>query len=110
MCLLLLALLWVPAAAAPDDPVAFAEWFVEQDFQGAEYHQWAAVLAALIDGIDRSREAKLPIEQPVYTAILSGTKYHTNEACSALRNASKILTMDIKEAKGRGFEACSRCK
>ena len=110
MCLLLLALLWVPAAAAPDDPVAFAEWFVEQDFQGAEYHQWTAVLAALIDGIDRSRETKLPIEQPVYTAILSGTKYHTSEACSALKNASKILMMDIEEAKGRGFEACSRCK
>ena len=107
---LLLIMLAAPAAAAPDDPEAFADWFVQQNFEGQELHVWNAVLASLIDGIDRSREAHLPIVEPVHVAIISGVKYHTTKSCSALKNASKVLTMDIGEAEGRGFEACSRCK
>lgn len=107
---LLLIALAAPAAAAPDDPEAFADWFIEQDFQGQEYYQWTAVLQSLTDGIDRSREAHGPIVEPVHVAIISGVKYHTTKSCSALKNASKVLTMDIGEAEERGFEACSRCK
>ena len=99
----------VPAAAAPDTPDAFADWFVQQGFEGQEYHKWAAVLSSLIDGIDRSREAHCPIVEPVYVAILSGAKYHTTKSCSALKNASRVLELDITEAQERGFEACSRC-
>lgn len=98
-----------PAVAAPEDPEGFSDWFVEQNFQGQEYHQWAAVLASLIDGIDRSREAHCPIVEPVYVAIISGVKYHTAESCSALKRASKVLKLDIEEAQERGFEACGRC-
>lgn len=100
----------VPAAAAPDDPEAFADWFIQQNFQGQEYYQWAAVLQALTDGIDRSREAHSPIVEPVYVAILTGAKYHTTESCSALKRASKVLKLDIEEAQERGFEACSKCE
>lgn len=103
-------MLAVPAEAAPDDPEAFSEWFVQQNFQGQEYHQWAAVLASLIDGIDRSREAHLPIVEPVYVAIITGDKYHSTESCSALKRASRVLELDLTEAQKRGFEACSRCK
>ena len=101
--------LTAPAAAAPDDPEEFSDWFITQNFQGQEYHQWAAVLASLIDGIDRSREAHLPIVEPVYVAILTGVKYHTTESCSALKRASRVLTLDVEEAQTRGFEACSKC-
>ena len=106
----MLMALAVPAAAAPDDPEAFSDWFVQQNFQGQEYHQWAAVLSSLVDGIDRSREAHLPIVEPVYVAIISGAKYHTTQSCSALKNASKVLELDITEAQERGFEKCSRCR
>lgn len=100
----------VPAAAAPDDPEAFADWFVNQNFQGQEYHQWAAVLEALTDGIDRSREAHSPIVEPAYVAILTGDKYHLTKSCPALKRASRVLELDLTEAQERGFEACSRCK
>lgn len=108
---LLLLLLVVPGAlAAPDDPEAFADWFVAQGFEGQEYHQWAAVLASLIDGIDRSREVCYPVEDPVYVAIISGVKYHVQEECMALKQASKVLEMDVIEAQERGFELCRKCK
>lgn len=109
VCILLMALA-VPAEAAPDTPEEFSDWFVHQNFQGQEYHQWAAVLSSLIDGIDRSREAHLPIVEPVYVAIISGVKYHTTEDCSALKLASRVLELDLTEAQERGFEACSRCE
>ena len=97
-----------PAAAAPSDPEAFADWFVAQDFEGQEYYQWAAILNALTDGIDRSREARTDIKTPVYVAILTGTVYH-NQDCTALKNSSRILELDLLEAQERGFEACSKC-
>lgn len=100
----------MPAAAAPDDPEEFSDWFIAQNFQGQEYHQWAAVLSSLIDGIDRSREAHLPIVEPVYVAILTGVKYHSTESCSYLKRASRVLELDLTEAQERGFEACSRCE
>lgn len=100
----------MPAAAAPDDPEDFADWFIAQNFQGQEYYQWTAVLQSLTDGIDRSREAHGPIVEPVYVAILTGVKYHTTEDCSALKLASRVLTLDIEEAQERGFEACSKCE
>lgn len=87
----------------------FSDWFVQQNFQGQEYHQWVAVLSSLIDGIDRSREAHGPIVEPVYVAILTGTKYHSTESCPALKRASRVLELDLTEAQKRGFEACSRC-
>lgn len=108
--LLLLMVLAVPAAAAPDDPEAFADWFIAQEFSGQDYYKWAAVLSSLTDGIDRSREAHSPIVEPVYVAILTGEKYHTTEHCSALKNASRVLELDLSEARERGFEACGRCK
>lgn len=107
LCLLALA---VPAAAAPDEPEAFADWFIQQGFTGQEYYQWAAVLQSLTDGIDRSREAQSPIVKPVYVAILTGDKYHSTESCSYLKRASRVLDLDLAEAQERGFEACSRCK
>lgn len=110
IALLLLMVLAVPAAAAPDDPEAFADWFIQQGFQGQEYYQWVAVLESLIDGIDRSREAQSPIVEPVYVAILTGDKYHSTESCSALKRASRVLELDLTEAQKRGFEACSRCE
>ena len=103
-------MLATPAVAAPDDPEVFADWFLQQDFQGQEYSQWAAIFEALTDGIDRSREARSPIVEPVYVAIISGAKYHTTESCSALRNSPKVLELDLTEAQERGFEPCSRCK
>lgn len=106
---LLLIALAAPAAAAPNDPEAFADWFVQQGFEGQEYYQWEAVLSSLIDGIDRSREAKSPIKNPVFVAIITGKKYHSTSGCSGLNNASNILILDIYEAKERGFEACSQC-
>lgn len=108
---LLLIVLAVPAAAsaAPEDPEAFADWFVAQGFDGQEYYQWAAILNALTDGIDRSREAQMEIKAPVYVAILTGTVYH-KEDCAALKNSSRVLELDLAEAQERGFEACSRCK
>ena len=99
-----------PAMAAPDEPEAFADWFIEQKFEGQEYYQWIAILESLIDGIDRSREAQSPIVEPVYVAILTGTKYHSTENCSALKRASRVLELDLTEAQERGFEACSRCE
>lgn len=107
---LLLILLAAPACAAPDDPEAFAEWFIRQNFEGQEYYEWAAIFNALTDGIDRSREVRDPVKSPVYVAILSGTKYHTKESCSALKNASTVLKMDKAEAMERGFEKCGKCK
>ena len=107
--LLVFLLLAIPAAAAPDDPVAFADWFVAQGFEGQAYHQWAAILDALTDGIDRSRELRMTIETPVYVAILTGTVYH-REDCPALKRASRVLELDLAEAQERGFEACERCK
>lgn len=107
---LLLMVLAVPAGAAPDDPEAFADWFVQQNFQGQEYYQWVAVLQSLTDGIDLSREAHSPIVEPVYVAIISGDKYHSTESCTALKRASKVLELDIAEARERGFEACGKCK
>lgn len=109
LLLLVVLILAVPAAAAPDDPVAFADWFVDQGFEGQAYHQWAAILDALTDGIDRSREARMPIETPVYVAILTGTVYHKAD-CPALKRASRILELDLAEAQERGFEPCERCK
>lgn len=107
--LFVILILAVPAVAAPDDPVAFADWFVAQDFEGQAYHQWAAILDALTDGIDRSRELRMTIETPVYVAILTGTVYH-REDCPALKRASRVLELDLTEAQERGFEACERCK
>ena len=100
----------MPAAAAPDDPEEFSDWFIAQNFQGQEYYQWTAVLQSLTDGIDRSREAHDPIVEPVYVAILTGDKYHTTENCTALKRASRVLELNITEAQERGFEACSRCE
>ena len=108
--LLILLALAVPAAAAPDDPEEFSDWFAAQNFQGQEYYQWTAVLQSLTDGIDRSREAHGPIVEPVHVAIRTGVKYHTAEDCSALKLASRVLTLDIEEALARGFEACSKCE
>lgn len=98
-----------PAIAAPDEPSAFAEWFVAQGFEGQEYYKWQAIFSALIDGRDRSREAHMPISTPVFVAITSGTKYHVKESCSALKNASTVLELDLVEATERGFEKCGRC-
>ena len=106
--LFLLCMLASPAAAAPDDPEAFSDWFVAQESKAQDYHQWAAILNALTDGIDRSREAKQEIKTPVYVAILTGTVYH-NESCSSLSRASRVLELDLLEAQERGFGACSRC-
>lgn len=105
---LLLLMLAASAAAAPDNPETFADWFIEQNFQGQEYYQWAAVLDALTDGIDRSREARMDIKTPVFVAILTGTVYH-NQDCTALKNSSRILELDLLEAQERGFEACRKC-
>lgn len=105
---LLLIILSVPAIAAPDDPEAFSDWFIAQGFEGQEYYQWASILNALTDGIDRSRDARIDIETPVYVAILTGTVYH-NEDCASLKKASRVLELDLVEAQERGFEACSRC-
>lgn len=105
---LLLIALAVPAVAAPSDPEAFADWFVAQGFEGREYYQWAAILDALTDGIDRSREAHQEIKTPVFVAILTGTVYH-NQDCTALKNSSRILELDLLEAQERGFEACKKC-
>ena len=99
-----------PAMAAPDEPEAFADWFIEQKFEGQEYYQWIAILESLIDGIDRSREAQSPIVDPVYVAILTGDKYHVTKSCSALKRASRVLELDISEAIQRGFNNCERCK
>lgn len=107
--LFVILILAVPAAAAPNDPVAFADWFVVQGFEGQTYHQWAAILDALTDGIDRSREPRMAIETPVCVAILTGTVYH-REDCPALKRASRVLELDLAEAQERGFEACERCK
>lgn len=107
--LFVILILAVPAVAAPDDPVAFADWFVVQGFEGQTYHQWAAILDALTDGIDRSREPRMAIKTPVYVAILTGTVYH-REDCPALKRASRVLELDLAEAQERGFEACERCK
>ena len=103
-------MLAAPAAAAPDEPEAFADWFVEQGFEGQEYYQWLSVLESLIDGIDRSREARDPIVEPVYVAILTGDKYHSTKSCTALKRASRILELDINEAQERSFQKCERCK
>lgn len=104
----LLFMLAVPAIAAPDNPEEFSDWFIAQGFDGQAYHQWAAILNALVDGLDRSREARLEIQSPVYVAILTGTVYHT-ENCASLKRASRVLEMDMLEAQERGFNACSRC-
>ena len=98
-----------PAIAAPDEPSAFAEWFIAQGFEGQEYYEWDAIFRALTDGINRSRQAVMEVVNPVYVAILSGTKYHVTESCSALKNASTVLELDLVEAKERGFEKCGRC-
>ena len=98
-----------PAIAAPDEPEAFADWFVAQDFTEQEHYKWAAIFGALTDGINRSRQAVMEIINPVYVAILSGTKYHVTESCSALKNASTVLELDLVEATERGFEKCGRC-
>ena len=97
------------ALAAPETPEAFADWFVEQGFDGRDYYAWKAVFNALTDGIDRSREASMPVEHPVFVAILTGTKYHSDESCPSFGNADRVLTLDVEEAKERGFEACKRC-
>ena len=110
IALALLIAMPVSAIAAPDDPEAFADWFVQQNFQGREYHQWKAVFEALTDGKDRSREAHRPIVDSVYVAIVSGDKYHVSESCRGLANASFVLEMDMAEAQERGFEVCSKCK
>lgn len=88
---------------------AFADWFVAQQFEGHDYYIWKSVFDALTDGIDRSREAKMKIETPVYVAILTGTKYHTTESCSAFKNATRVLEMDEAEAAERGFKECTKC-
>ena len=102
-------LIATPAVAAPESPEEFADWFIEQGFEGQEYYEWAAVFGALTDGINRSREPIMEIKDPVYVAIRTGTRYH-NENCTALKNASKVLTLDKVEATERGFEACKNCK
>lgn len=107
--IILLLALSAPAAAAPEEPSAFAEWFVAQGFEGQEYYEWAAIFRALTDGIDRTRTAHGEVVNPVYVAILSGTKYHVTESCSALKNASTVLELDEAEAVERGFEKCGRC-
>ena len=103
-------MLAAPAMAAPDDPEAFADWFVSQQFEGKEYYQWLAILSALTDGIDRSREAKMPIDNPVYVAILTGTKYHIDENCTALKQNSRVLRLDLNDALDRKFNQCKKCK
>lgn len=108
LILSLLSLLTSPAVAAPDTPEEFSDWFVAQEFDGQNYHQWAAILNALTDGIDRSREARMEIKTPVSVAILTGTVYH-NKDCASLSKASRVLVLDLAEAQERGFEACSRC-
>lgn len=106
--LLLMFMLAAPALAAPNTPEEFSDWFVAQEFEGQDYHQWAAILNALTDGIDRSRETRMKIKVPVYVAILTGTVYH-NDSCTSLKKASRVLELDLAEAQERGFEACSRC-
>lgn len=97
-----------PAIAAPETPSEFADWFIEQGFEGQEYYEWVAVLDALVDGIDRSREPAMEVNDPVYVAIRTGTKYH-KQGCSSLKTSTKVLELDRAEALERGFEACSRC-
>lgn len=106
---ILMVFVFSPALAAPDTPEAFADWFIAQSFEGQDYYAWEAIFNALTDGIDRSREASMPVENPVFVAILTGTKYHSDENCPSLVNADRILTLDSEEAKERGFEACKRC-
>ena len=101
-------LLAAPAAAAPESPDEFADWFIEQGFEGQDYYKWAAVFGALTDGINRSREPVMEIKDPVYVAIRTGTKYHKQD-CSSLKNSSLVLTLDKDEALQRGFEACKKC-
>lgn len=108
LCLMLLAFAF-PATAAPSSPEAFSDWFIKQDFEGQEYYQWAAILNALTDGIDRSRDPRLEIQTPVSVAILTGSKFHDSSSCAGLRNASRILTLDLVEAVERGFTPCSEC-
>lgn len=110
VALILFLALAVPAIAAPDNPTDFADWFIAQGFEGQEYYKWQAIFSALIDGRDRSMEAHMPISTPVFVAITSGTKYHVKESCSALKNASTVLELDLVEAKERGFEKCGRCE
>ena len=107
--LLLMLMLAAPALAAPNTPEEFSDWFIAQEFKGQDYHQWAAILNALTDGIDRSREARQEIKTPVYVAILTGTVYH-NESCPSLSRASRVLELDLAEAQERGFEECKICQ
>lgn len=102
-------LIATPAVAAPESPEEFADWFIEQGFEGQEYYEWAAVFGALTDGINRSREQIMEVKDPVYVAIRIGTKYHKQD-CSSLKNSSLVMELDKTEALERGFEMCKRCK
>lgn len=101
-------LMATPAVAAPESPEEFADWFIEQGFEGQDYHKWAAVFGALTDGINRSRKPIMEVEDPVYVAIRTGTKYHKQD-CSLLKNSSLVMELDKAEALQRGFEACKIC-
>lgn len=50
----------------------------------------------------------MEVEDPVYVAIRTGTKYHKQD-CSLLKNSSLVMELDKAEALQRGFEACKIC-
>jgi len=97
-----------PFADEDDKAAEFGYWFLSEEWTAQELHAWAAVFNALMDGRDRYPWARHTVETPVFIAPITGTVYH-NQDCTALKNSSYTLELDLLEAQERGFEACSRC-
>lgn len=46
------------------------------------------------------------VEQVVYIAPQSGTKYHFSAGCRGLNRANSIQEMSLSEAQSRGYDLC----
>lgn len=53
-----------------------------------------------------AQEQATSIEQTVYVAPQSGTKYHYSQNCRGLNNANSTVSMSLSEAQAQGYSLC----
>jgi hypothetical protein len=59
-------------------------------------------------GIALFKRKKYPVTYTVYVSR-SGSKYHSNEGCPALRSAQMIGSIALEDAIKSGLTACEKC-